>query len=120
MPSKARQKIDQIISRAQDARPNCALAIVKAVYPEEYKCDIMIVDNKNSMKVFESENVPLPMIGGMSYSMPHAGDKVLVEFLNGDIHYPLIVSIYPTTRLQMNNHSFVTGSTIKHIDKFRQ
>jgi len=107
-----RDKIKTIIKEEHQKTPNCSLAVVNATYEDEYCCDIMVLNNNNQRLGAYYGKVPLPMIGGVTYSMPHVGDKVLVEFLGGDTNYPLIVAAYPTTTRQLYNMSRIQSSLL--------
>jgi hypothetical protein len=114
-----KEKIRQIIYEEQTKRPSCALAIIQKTYPDEYSCDILVINNSNPNLGSFHGKVPLPMIGGMSYTLPHSGDKVLVEFIGGDLNYPLVTAIYPSTQAQIKGHSEVAASTLATLSEMR-
>lgn len=115
--SKVRDRLKTIIYDEKNKTPNCAMGIVRKTYPNEYVCDVMIISNQAQNMVDVALKVPLPLVGGMSYVMPHAGDKVLVEFLGGDLNYPYVVAIYPSTTSQIASHTEVPFSSTSHFDK---
>jgi hypothetical protein len=118
MPSP-KEKIRQIIYEEQTKRPGCALAIIRKTYPDEYLCDILIINNSEPNLGSYHSRVPLPMIGGVSYALPHVGDKVLVEFLGGDLNYPLVTAIYPSTQAQIKGQSEVAASAMDMLSEMR-
>ena len=114
-----RDKIKSIIIEEHNKRPNCAMGIVSKSYPETYTCDIIVTDNSNPNLANHHSNVQLPMINGLSYSLPHPGDKVLVEFLGNDDNFPFIVAVYPSTRMQLEGISQIPSSLINLISSMR-
>jgi hypothetical protein len=114
-----RDKLKYTMSRQQYSNPTSARAIVRKVYPESYRCDILIVENTDPGVGHEAKNVPLPYIGGISYSLPHVGDAVLVEFLNGDVQYPYIIQTYPSNPMQLASNTYAASSTMEHLSELR-
>jgi hypothetical protein len=114
-----RDKLRYQIQRENNARPSSGKGIVKKTYPESYTCDIMIVEDTDPRFGRMALNVPLPMVGGMSYSLPHSGDVVFLNYLNGDPNYPHIVAVYPSTALQAANHGFIERSTVAPMTDVR-
>jgi hypothetical protein len=114
-----RDKLKYVVSRQQYYSPTSAKAIIRKVYPETYRCDILIVESTDSSVGHEARNVPLPNISGFTYALPHPGDTVLVEFLNGDVQYPYIVQTYPSNPLQLAKQTHAAASTMEHISDIR-
>jgi hypothetical protein len=112
---KLRYTINQEIQNS----PNNGMGIVVRVYPEEYKCDILMVESSDASVANVTLGVPLPMIGGMSYAMPHNGDKVMVNYLNGDRNFPYIVAAFASSKMQIANNAYVEESSMNHLSDLR-
>lgn len=115
MRTTVRSRLQEIIHQEQVKNPSCALASVIKTYPDEYACDIILVNNDSPDRGGIATKVPLPMISGMSYVLPHPGDKVAVVFLGNDMNYPLIVATYPAIRAQITSHSQIASSQLQHL-----
>jgi hypothetical protein len=113
--SKVRDRIQSIVNVEQGKRPNCEMGIVQRCYPDSFECDIMTITNDLSTKRTFHARVPLPMVGGMSYCLPHIGDRVLVEYLGGDMNAPYVVSIYPANDNQAQSLSQIAKSQLQHF-----
>ena len=110
-----KEKIKGIVRDYNSQNPNCAMGIINKTYESEYCCDIMVLNNNNQNLGTYYAKVPLPAIGGLTYSMPHVGDKVLVEFLGGDQSYPMITTVYPTTQYQLAGMTTLPDSFLKFL-----
>jgi hypothetical protein len=112
---KLRYNIQQEITRA----PSSGMGIVRRTHAEAYACDVWVVENNDPRLGHMALNVPIPMVGGLSYAMPHQGDRVLLTFLNGDVNFPNIVAVYPSSPIQTFNQSFIESSTVAHMADMR-
>lgn len=117
MNKSPKDRIIDIYTHQQQLHPSSALGIVHKTYEDRYVCDILVLDNNSTMNGSISTNVPLPMINGMSYSMPMVGDKVIVTFLGNDRNFPYIVAVYPATTFEIDSLSNVPPSILKHKNK---
>jgi len=117
--SKFTDKLKKSIQEDIRNIPSASLAYVIKCHNDTYTADIMIVDANYPNKGQQFNGVPFPMIGGLSYAMPHVGEKVLVQFLNGDRNSPIITHMYPSAEYQIAIHSYVPDSLATHLAKLR-
>ena len=108
-------KIRAVIQQERTKSPSTAMAAVLKTYSEDYTCDIMLIENNAANTGSVATRVPLPMVGGMSYSLPHIGDKVAIAYIGNNKNFPMIIAVYPTTKSQVQNHSEITSSTLQHF-----
>lgn len=109
-----KSKLKEFLYKDRNQNPNCAYGIITAVNESLYTCDILVLDNVNQNAGHKCYSVPLPMISGMSYSLPHNGDRVLVEFLGSGQNNPLVVAVYPNSGLQIHSATNVEKSNLEH------
>lgn len=114
-----KDKLRYSIRRENSLNPSSAKGVINKVYPETMTCDVLMIENSDSRLGSLFRGLPLPIVGGLSYSLPHAGDIVFLSFLNNNSQYPYIISVYTSNILQLKSLTNVESSTLKHITDIR-
>lgn len=74
-----------------------SLAKITKIHPNHYQCDCIAINMQGEELSQKYINVPIPkMIGiqqGGIFALPSKGSVVLIHFINGEIHSPVISSI---------------------------
>lgn len=110
MQSKlAKQIKESIVLPAMNEKPANLIASVVDVNHEHMMCSISTENTTGpGIKVFKNATIQLGG-NGMSQSGPYIGDKVMVEFPNGNVHRPVVTAILDT------NHKITTREQkLKH------
>jgi len=112
--SNYKDKLKEFIYKDRNQNPNCSYGIIRSVNESTYTCDVFVVDNVNQNIGHICYGVMLPIVGGLTYSLPHSGDRVLVEFIGSGQSHPAIVAVYPNSSLQMFSSTSVEKSNLEH------
>lgn len=109
-----KDKLKEFIYKDRNQNPNCSYGIIRAVNESTCTCDIFVVDNTNQNIGHTCYGVMLPMVSGLTYSLPHVGDRVLVEFVGSGQSSPAIIAVYPNSSLQVFSSTKVEKSNLEH------
>jgi hypothetical protein len=110
-----KDKLRNTIYKEGVYNPTSGYGIIKEIDVNNYTADVIVINNSNPALGHVETNLPLPMINGVSYSMPHVGDRVLLNFPGYGESMPIIVAVYPTSIQKMSMTS-IQASNLKHYD----
>jgi hypothetical protein len=95
---------DNIITPALESKGYGDLGVVIDYDSLNHKAEIKIVDSRDPTYGRQYKGVPMPFLNGIEIIDPYPGDKVWVQYYNGDKGTPYITALYPITQRQYLNH----------------
>ena len=111
MNALKKQITDMILKEVKTIKNNTEGEII-SFDNEKMLADVKI-RHPNGSGSYRLNHVPMQLgSGGMSQSGPYLGDKVMINFKNGNIHTPVIVSI-----LDVNHKNNFRDVREKHMRK---
>lgn len=110
-----KDKLKTTIYKENVYNPSSGYGIINAINADNYTADVIIINNNNPALGHLEKNLPLPMINGLSYSLPHIGDRVMLNFIGVGETMPVIAAVYPTN-LQKLSLSRVESSNLRLYD----
>jgi len=101
--------IDEVVRPVINSTPRLTVGIIMAYHKETNTADIYIVNMNCTMNTQVLTDVPVVLVNGLNHCGPYPGQRVLIDFIDGQYGSPVIIGVierayHTTTREHCQTH----------------
>lgn len=110
MPTFREALIEEVIKPTLRAQPRLTIGIVERYYKNHNTADVRITDTHGTLATDVIEHVPVLMTNGLNHCGPFPGQRVIVDYIDGQHGSPVIIGV-----LQKAYHNATREAAQNHI-----